>query len=107
VQDRFAFLVIEFDRLLLVEFVEIGIVPVNKDAALGDMRFEAGRGIAKGARTSLDDVLERLLGARDEILRSRGRIDVEAIPAPLRRAAQINAGDRQPDFGRRSTAAVA
>src|ERR1700686_520657 len=62
VQDRLAFLMIELDRLLLVELVEIGVAAVNKNAALGDMSLEAGCGVAKGARTRLNDVLERLFG---------------------------------------------
>jgi hypothetical protein len=34
VQDRLAFLAIEFDRLLLIQLVEIGVAAVDKDTPL-------------------------------------------------------------------------
>src|SRR5580692_5007047 len=60
VQDRLAFLVIELDRLLLVQLVEVGVAAVDENSALDDMRFEPGRGIAERAGAGLDDVFERL-----------------------------------------------
>src|SRR5580704_7336301 len=62
VQDRLAFLVIELDRLLLVQLVEVGVAAVDENSALDDVSLEAGCGVAKGARTRLNDVLERLFG---------------------------------------------
>src|SRR5439155_17582296 len=62
VQDRLTFLMIELDRLLLVHFVEIGVIPVNKDPAFDDMGFEAGRSIAERRGPRLNYVLERLFG---------------------------------------------
>jgi len=53
---------IELDSLLLIELVEIGVVAVNKNAALGDVSLEAGCGVAKGTGTRLNDVPERLFG---------------------------------------------
>src|SRR5205823_7621325 len=54
VQDRLSLLTVELDGLLLVQLVEIGVVAVDKDAALDDMGFEAGRGVAERAGSSLD-----------------------------------------------------
>jgi hypothetical protein len=54
--------VIELDRLLLVELVEIGITPVGKNTALDNMRFEARRSVAKRPGSGLNDVLECLFG---------------------------------------------
>ena len=48
--------------VLLVELIEIGVIPVNKDPAFDDMRFEPGRGVAERPGSGLNDVFERLFG---------------------------------------------
>ena len=60
-QDRFALRAIELDRLLLVQFVDIGIAAVGERAAFDELGLDAGRRIAKSARSGLDDVFELLL----------------------------------------------
>src|SRR4029077_3052960 len=62
VQDRLALLVVEFYSLLLVELVEIGVAPINKNSALDDMGFKARRGVAERPGAGLNDVFERLFG---------------------------------------------
>ena len=62
VQDCLAFPVVELDRLLLVQIVEIGVIAVDEDPALDDMRFEPGGGVAERAGAGLNDVFEGLLG---------------------------------------------
>src|SRR5215469_5477254 len=62
VQHRLPLPAVQFDRLLLVERIDVGVAAVNKRTAFDDVGLIAGRGIAKGARAGLDHVLEGLLG---------------------------------------------
>ncbi len=52
---------VEFDRLLIEEFVDVRIAAIGIGAALDDESSEAGGGVAEGAAAALDDVLEFLL----------------------------------------------
>src|SRR6516162_4661219 len=61
VQDHLALLVVQFDRLLPIERVDVGVAAVDERAALDDVGFEAGRCVAKGAGTGQDDVFQGLL----------------------------------------------
>ena len=58
VQDCLALLMVEFDRLLLVERVDVGVAAIDERAALDDIGFEPGRSVAEGAGARLDDVFE-------------------------------------------------
>jgi hypothetical protein len=82
-QDFLAFPVIELNRLLLVELVEIGVAAIRKNSAFDGMRFETGRGIAKRAGAGLDDIFERFFGeALDEggpLDRSKLRPDTDSL----------------------------
>src|SRR5437868_1894145 len=84
VEDRLALLPVEFDRLLLVHFVKVGIVTVDEHAALDDVRFEAGRGVAERAGAGLDDVFERLLGISFDEGRPLDRPQLRPYPDRLK-----------------------
>src|SRR5215469_9095306 len=61
-QHRLALLVVELNRLLLVERIDVGVAAIDKRAALDDISLVSGRGVAKSAGNGLDDVFECLLG---------------------------------------------
>ena len=56
VQQRRALGMIELDRLLLEQRVDVGIVSIGIDAALDDEGFEAGRGVAERGAAGQDQV---------------------------------------------------
>src|SRR5689334_3496638 len=60
-QYRSTFAVVEFDRLLLEQRIDIGVVAVNIRPALYHKGFEARRGIAERSAAGLDDVLQLLV----------------------------------------------
>src|SRR6478672_13353009 len=66
VQERRAFFLVELDRLLGEQRVDLGVVAVDVGAALDREALEPGRSVAKGAGRALDDVLELLLGVGGE-----------------------------------------
>ena len=61
-QDCLPLLVVELDRLLLVERVDVRVAAIDKGTAFDDVGLITRRRVAKGTRAGLDDVLERLLG---------------------------------------------
>lgn len=73
VEDRRAFPAVEFDRLLLVESIDIGIAAIGLGAAFDDKSFQSGRGVAKGGIADLDDILEFLVEVSLEKPRSLER----------------------------------
>ena len=60
-QDRLALFMVELDRLLLVERVDVGVAAVDKRPTFDDVGLEARRGVAEGAGAGLDDVFKGLL----------------------------------------------
>ena len=61
VEDRRAFPAVEFDGLLLVESVDVGIAAIGLGAAFDNKSFQSGRSVAQGGVAVLDDVLELLV----------------------------------------------
>ena len=72
VQERLALGVVEFDRLLLKQRVNFGIVAVGIGTALDGEGFEAGRGVAESGAASHDQVLVFLFRIA---LEKRGALD--------------------------------
>src|SRR5215472_10841530 len=62
IEDRLTLLVVEDGRLLLIERIDVGVVAVRVGTALDDKGGEPGRGIAKGAAATQDQVLEAFIG---------------------------------------------
>src|SRR5215471_2597990 len=60
-QDRLAPGSIQFDGLLLVQLVDVGVAAIGEHPAFDQVGLNARRRIAEGARTGLDDVLILLL----------------------------------------------
>src|ERR1700740_1115177 len=58
VKDRRALLVVELNRLLLVERIDVGVVAIDIGAALHDKSFQSGRGVAESTTAAKDQVLE-------------------------------------------------
>src|ERR1700746_3130821 len=58
VKDRRALLVVELNRLLLVERIDVGVVAIDIGAALHDKSFQPGRGVAESTTAAKDQVLE-------------------------------------------------
>jgi hypothetical protein len=73
-QYRRAFRVVELDRLLLVQSIDIRIAAIGLGAALDYEGLDARCRLAEGGIAVLDDVLELLVGvASEEAARSSGR----------------------------------
>src|SRR5215471_16298750 len=66
VQRRRAFPAVEFDRLLLVESIDVGIAAIGLGAAFDDKSFQSGGGVAQGGVAVLDDGLELLVDVASE-----------------------------------------
>src|ERR1700704_6364945 len=55
VEDSLPLFVIELDRLLPEEFVDVGVAAIGVSTILDRERREAGGGVAEGAGAALDD----------------------------------------------------
>src|SRR4029077_16545397 len=55
--DRLALLVVEFDRLLREQLVDVGIAAVGVGATLDDKGFETGGSVAEGGAATHDQAL--------------------------------------------------
>src|SRR5579872_2612172 len=60
VQGRLALAVIELDRLLLVQIVDVGIAAIGEDTASHQQCLDPRGGVAEGTGPGLDDVFEFL-----------------------------------------------
>ena len=65
-------MVVELDRLLLEQLVDVGVTTIGVSAALDVERFHPGRRIAERTTAAEDDVFQTLLGIR---LEERGALE--------------------------------
>ena len=83
---------VELDRLLLEQLVDVGVAAIGVSAALDVERFHSGRRIAERTAAAEDDVLQAFLGIR---LEERGAFErpQPALDADFGKIVQERLGD--------------